>query len=151
MSTKMLSQIDGHVTDDAFVFGVGETTSLPSSAGSAQAEQGSTVASDFNELSRPDAIARYPALVGQVVIVGTCFASLWLWKPFANVTSFANSSSQGKDGQHGRRDQKSTVVQTISDELGQFRKSIDQRLVTIMLIGSVIVVTADFGMIYALA
>ena len=151
VSTKMLSQIDGHVTDDAFVFGVGETTSLPSSAGSAQAEQGSTVASAFNELSAPDAIARYPALVGQVVIVGACFASLWLWKPFANVTSFANSSSQGKDGQHGRRDQKSTVVQTISDELGQFRKSIDQRLVTIMLIGSVIVVTADFGMIYALA
>jgi putative copper export protein/streptogramin lyase len=151
VSTKMLSQIDGHVTDDAFVFGVGETTSLSSSAGSAQAGQGSTVASAFDELSAPDAIARYPALVGQVVIVGACFASLWLWKPFANVTSFVNSTSQGKDEQPGRRDQKRTVVQTISEELGQFRKSIDQRLVKIMLIGSVIVVAADFGMIYALA
>ena len=150
VSTKMLSQIDGHVTDDAFVFGVGETTSLPSSSGSAQGE-GSTVASAFDELSAPDAIARYPALVGQVVIVGACFASLWLWKPFTNVTSFVSSSSQGKDEQHGRRDQKRNVVQTMSEELGQFRKSIDQRLVMIMLIGSVIVVAADFGMIYALA
>ena len=150
VSTKMLSQIDGHVTDDAFVFGVGETTSLPSSSGSAQGE-GSTVASAFDELSAPDAIARYPALVGQVVIVGACFASLWLWKPFTNVTSFVSSSSQGKDEQHGRKDQKRNVVQTMSEELGQFRKSIDQRLVKIMLIGSVIVVAADFGMIYALA
>ncbi|MGC2306768.1 MAG: copper resistance protein CopC, partial [Nitrososphaeraceae archaeon] len=151
VSTKMLSQIDGHVTDDAFVFGVGETTSLPSSSGSAEGGQGSTVASAFDELSAPDAIARYPALVGQVVIVGACFASLWLWKPFVNVTSFVNSSSQGKDKQNGRRDQKRIVVQTMSEELGHFRKSIDQRLVKIMLIGSVIVVAADFGMIYALA
>ena len=30
VTTKMLSQIDGHVTEDAFVFGVGESTPLSS-------------------------------------------------------------------------------------------------------------------------
>ncbi len=70
VSTKMLSQIDGHVTEDAFVFGVGESTPLSSAAGNSQAELDSAAKSPFEELSVPDAIARYPALVGQVIVVG---------------------------------------------------------------------------------
>ena len=70
VSTKMLSQIDGHVTNDAFVFGVGESAPLSSAAGEGRAGQGSAAKSAFDELSVPDAIARYPALVGQVIVVG---------------------------------------------------------------------------------
>jgi copper transport protein len=72
VSTKMLSQIDGHVTDDAFVFGVGESAPLSSAEGPGQLEQGSAAKSAYDQLSAPDAIARYPALVGQVVVVGSC-------------------------------------------------------------------------------
>ncbi|MPZ08067.1 MAG: hypothetical protein GEU26_16900 [Nitrososphaeraceae archaeon] len=150
VSTKMLSQIDGHVTDDAFVFGIGETASLSSATGPGQSEQGSAAASAFDQLSVPDAIARYPALVGQVIVVGAAFASLWLWKPFAKVSWFGDSFSKGKQ-EYGDRKQKRTLTQATSDDLGQFRKRIDQRLVKVMLIGAVIVLVADFGMIYALA
>jgi len=150
VSTKMLSQIDGHVTDDAFVFGVGETGSLSSETGEGQSEPGSAAASAFDQLSVPDAIARYPALVGQVLVVGAAFASLWLWKPFAKVSWFSDSFSKSKQ-ENGDRKQKRTLTQATSDHPGMFRKRIDQRLGNMMLIGAAIVIVADFGMIYALA
>lgn len=126
VSTKMLSQIDGHVTDDAFVFGVGEKTSIPSSSASGPTEQGAAARSAFDQLSMPDAIARFPALVGQVVVVGAAFCALWLWRPFAKIALFNGTFTE-------------------------FRKSIDQRMVKLMLVGAAIVVVADFGMIYSLA
>lgn len=150
VSTKMLSQIDGHVTDDAFVFGVGEATSLPSAAESGEPEQDTTTASAFKELSMPDAIARYPSLVGQVVVVGAAFASLWLWKPFAKVKWLGESFGEDKQDYSGRR-QKRTTSQATSDDFGYFRERIDRRLVRMMLIGASIVLLADFGIIYALA
>jgi len=150
VSTKMLSQIDGHVTDDAFVFGVGEATSFPLAAGPGQSGQGSVATSAFDQFSVPDAIARYPALVGQVVVVGAAFASLWLWNPFANVSWYGDSLGKFKK-EYGDRKQKRTFSQAASDDLGQFRERIDRRLVKMMLIGAAIVIIADFGMIYALA
>ena len=150
VSTKMLSQIDGHVTHDAFVFGVGEATSFPSAAGPGQSGQGSVATSAFDQLSVPDAIARYPALVGQVVVVGAAFASLWLWKPFAEVSWYGHSLGKIKEV-YGDRKQKRNLSQATSDDLGQFREHIDRRLVKMMLIGAAIVIIADFGMIYALA
>lgn len=150
VSTKMLSQIDGHVTHDAFVFGVGEATSFPSAAGPGQSGQGSVATSAFDQLSVPDAIARYPALVGQVVVVGAAFASLWLWKPFAEVSWYGHSLGKIKEV-YGDRKQKRNSSQATSDDLGQFREHIDRRLVKMMLIGAAIVIIADFGMIYALA
>jgi copper transport protein len=65
VTTKVLSQVDGHVTDNAFVFGVGESgvsKDLSAAAGANINKQGS-------QLYIPDAIARFPALVGQVIIV----------------------------------------------------------------------------------
>ena len=52
---------DGHVVDSAFVFGVGEAV-IPSQASSTTNVQ--------SQLYIPNAIARFPALVGQVMVVG---------------------------------------------------------------------------------
>src|ERR687889_743262 len=52
VSTKMLSQIDGHVTDNAFVFGVGEAK-VPNSVSSKNLQSSSS-----SQLSILDAIAR---------------------------------------------------------------------------------------------
>jgi copper transport protein len=122
VSTKMLSQIDGHVTDNAFVFGVGEAV-VPSSVSSESMQESSWFSS---QLSILDAIARFPALVGQVMIVGAAFGTLWLWKPVSKISWL-----------------KSAFAQT--------RNRVDRSLVKLIVIGSVILVVSDFGMIYVQA
>ena len=120
--TKVLSQVDGHVTDNAFVFGVGESGAskdLSAAAGASINKQGA-------QFYIPDAIARFPALVGQVIIVGSAFTSLWLWRPISKINWF-------------------------NDVLKQTRKSIDRRLTILMVIGSTILVISDFGIIYVQA
>jgi len=122
VSTKMLSQIDGHVTDNAFVFGVGEAV-VPNSISSESLQQSSWSSS---QLSILDAIARFPALVGQVMIVGAAFGTLCLWKPVSKISWL-----------------KSAFAQT--------RNRVDRSLVRLIVIGSVILVVSDFGMIYVQA
>jgi copper transport protein len=122
VSIKMLSQIDGHVTDNAFVFGVGEAV-VPNSVSSESLQESSWSSS---QLSILDAIARFPALVGQVMIVGTAFGTLFLWKPMSKISWL-----------------KSAFAQT--------RNRVDRSLVKLMVIGSVILVVSDFGMIYVQA
>jgi copper transport protein len=121
VTTKVLSQIDGHVTDNAFVFGVGESASkdLSVAAGAATNKQES-------QLYIPDAIARFPALVSQVIIVGSVFTTLWLWRPISKVNWF-------------------------NDILKQTRKSIDRRLTIIIVIASIILVISNFGIIFVQA
>jgi copper transport protein len=122
VTTKVLSQVDGHVTDNAFVFGVGESgtsKNLSVAAGANTNKQGA-------QFYIPDAIARFPALVGQVIIVGSAFTSLWLWRPISKINWF-------------------------SDVLKQTRKSVDRRLTILMVIGSTILVISDFGIIYVQA
>jgi copper transport protein len=121
VSTKMLSQIDGHITDNAFVFGVGESVVL-SSVSSENLQESSW----SSQLSILDAIARFPALVGQVMIVGAAFGTLWLWKPMSKISWL-----------------KSAFAQT--------RNRVDRSLVKLIVIGSVILVVSDFGMIYVQA
>jgi len=120
VSTKMLSQIDGHVTDNAFVFGLGEAK-VPKSVSSKSLQSSSS-----SQLSILDAIARIPALVSQVMIVGAAFATLWLWKPMSKISWL-----------------KSYFAQT--------RNRIDRSLIKLIVIGSVILVLSDFGMIYVQA
>jgi copper transport protein len=122
VTTKVLSQVDGHVTDNAFVFGAGESGAskdLSAAAGANINKQGS-------QLYIPDAIARFPALVGQVIIVGSAFTTLWLWRPISKINWF-------------------------NDVLKQTRKSIDRRLTILIVIGSAILVISDFGIIYVQA
>ncbi len=77
VSTKVLSAVDGHSVDNAFTFGIGLATKLSGSAATEQQTQ--------NLLSIPEAGSRYPGIIGQVMIVGGAFASLWLWKPISRV------------------------------------------------------------------
>ena len=116
VSTKMLSETDGHVTENAFVFGIGQVT-IPNVI----ANGGNSQSSQFY---LPEAIARYPSLVGQVIVVGGAFATLWLWKPVTKIDWF-------------------------SDKIKEMRRMIDKRIAILMIIGSGILIASDFGMIYA--
>jgi copper transport protein len=116
VSTKMLSETDGHVTENAFVFGVGHVA-IPNSVPNASVGLSSL-------LYIPEAIARFPTLVGQVIIVGGAFATLWLWKPIARIEWLANT-------------------------LGEVQTKIDKRIAILMVIGAAILLASDFGMIYA--
>ncbi len=116
VSTKMLSETDGHVTENAFVFGVGHAI-IPSSVSNSGVALSSL-------LYLPEAIARFPTLVGQVIIVGGTFATLWLWRPIAKIDWLANT-------------------------VDQMRRKIDKRIAILMVIGAAILLASDFGMIYA--
>ncbi|MDR4489781.1 MAG: copper resistance protein CopC [Candidatus Nitrosocosmicus sp.] len=120
-SVQMLSQIDGHLTQDTFVFGVGKQgMKLESSASQSGGSSG------LDDVSVGSAIARFPALVGQVMIVGSAFCMLWLWKPIVRI---------------GWLDQ----------NLTQIRKKIETKSLSLMLVGAVILVLSDFVMIISLA
>jgi copper transport protein len=71
VTSKVLSKVDGHVVNDAIVFSVGNATIPP----------------DFLEKKTqgpsiyfPEAVARFPGLVGQVVVLGSVLYSLLIWK-----------------------------------------------------------------------
>ena len=117
VSTKVLSAADGHVVDSAFVFGVGEAV-IPSQASSTTNVQ--------SQLYIPNAIARFPALVGQVMVVGAAFSTLWLWRPISK-------------------------IRWLKDMLAETRSKIDRNLIVLMLIGFIILVASDFGIIYVQA
>jgi copper transport protein len=116
VSTKMLDDTDGHVTESAFVFGIGHAA-IPSSVPNAGGALSSL-------LYLPEAIARFPTLVGQVIIVGAAFATLWLWKPITKMNSLENA-------------------------LSEVCKKIDRRIAVLMIISGAILIASDFGMIYA--
>ena len=120
VNSKVLSQTDGHVTDNAFVFAVG-AAKIPNSSSS-----GSDRASFSSQLYIPDAIARFPALVGQVIIVGSVFATLWLWRPISKISS-------------------------LKESMQQTRKKIDKSMLLLTIIGSIILLVSDFGIIYVQA
>ena len=121
VSTKMLSEVDGHVTDNAFVFGVGKAT-VPSNVG----KSGSSSTQPSSQLSIPDAIARFPSLLGQVIIVGSSFATLWIWKPISK-------------------------IEWLNISIEKTKRKIDRSFIILMLIGSIILVSSDFAMIYVQA
>jgi len=116
VSTKMLSETDGHVTENAFVFGVGQAA-IPTAIANGGNGQSS-------QLYLPEAFARFPTLVGQVIVVGGAFATLWLWKPVTKIDWFSGA-------------------------IKEIRRMIDKRIAILMIIGSGILIASDFGMIYA--
>jgi copper transport protein len=119
VSTKVLSATDGHVVDNAFVFGIGQAA-IPS------AEHSNSQFGSQSQLYIPNAIARFPAYVGQVLVVGAAFATLWLWKPFSQ-------------------------VRWLNDAIAPVRKRIDKSLIILIIIGSAILVISDFGIIFVQA
>src|ERR671931_966040 len=115
VSTKVLSSTDGHVVDNAFVFGIGEAQVTSQQSSNAQ-----------SQLYIPNAIARFPAYVGQVLVVGAAFATLWLWKPISE-------------------------IKWLKETIAPIRSRIDRSLIILMLIGSAILIVSDFGIIYVQA
>jgi copper transport protein len=114
VSTNVLSQIDGHVTKNAFAFGVGQSP-IPSNI------QSTSLQSSIIYL--PEAIARFPTLLGQVIVIGGAFCVLWLWSPI-------------------------TKVKWLSDIFGRTRAGIDKRLISLFVIGSIILVASDLAIIF---
>lgn len=113
VSSTVLSQTDGHVTENAFVFAVGEAV-VPSNI--------STTIQQKSVLYIPEAVSRFPTLVGQVIIVGGTFSTLWLWRPVHKIPGFSS---------------------LISDT----RRVIDKRLVSVFLIGSIFLVVSDLAIL----
>jgi copper transport protein len=69
VTSKVLSKIDGHLVDEAFVFGVGNVNIPPPK------QKGLSESIYF-----PEAGARFPGLVGQVIVLGASISSLVIWK-----------------------------------------------------------------------
>jgi len=86
VSTKMLDQTDGHVTENAFVFAIGQPVPANLASG--------PTSSNYQVISIPEAIARFPALLGQVMVTGAISATLWLWSPISRISTLRNSASE---------------------------------------------------------
>ncbi|MDN5845667.1 MAG: copper resistance protein CopC [Candidatus Nitrosocosmicus sp.] len=122
VSVQMLSQIDGHLTQDTFVFGIGKQGMILPSSNSQ-----SGITSIYDQISVGSAIARFPSLVGQVMVVGSAFCMLWLWKPLKKI-NWLNERF-----------------------LNLQQKTIENKTIYLILIGSIILVLSDFAMIISLA
>ncbi len=70
VTSKVLSKVDGHLVNDAFIFGVGDVKiDIPSD----------TPKSIYDILFFPEAGSRFPGLVGQTIVLGSVIASMLIW------------------------------------------------------------------------
>ena len=69
-TSKVLSKVDGHLVDGAFIFAVGDIKIDITEA---------QVKSTSELLFFPEAGARFPGLVGQTIVLGAVIASLLIW------------------------------------------------------------------------
>ncbi|MDE1729053.1 MAG: copper resistance protein CopC, partial [Thaumarchaeota archaeon] len=113
ISTKVLDQTDGHVTEDAFVFGIGQT--VPQNITS------KLTTTNYQEVSIPEAVTRFPSLLGQVMVAGIASSALWLWGPISRIPRLEESMSQT-------------------------RIKIDNTMSKTAIIGSIIILTSGFAM-----
>ncbi|HEV8405819.1 MAG TPA: copper resistance protein CopC [Nitrososphaera sp.] len=110
VSTTVLSAVDGHVIPGTFVFGIG---TKPNVTG---------IIEQQDILSPGNSAARFPGMVGQVIVVGAAFATLWLWKPLARVP-------------------------WLSSALSQTRVAIDRNMMRLVIIGVGLVLASGIAMI----
>ncbi len=111
VTTRVLSAVDGHVTDAAFTFGIGVT---PGGEGPSGAPS--------RILQPTESASRFPGMVGQVIVVGSAFGSLWLWRPLERVPWLAGA-------------------------LGAQRHSINRNMVKLVIIGTGLVIGSNIAMI----
>jgi copper transport protein len=114
VSTKVLDQTDGHVTENAFVFGVGQP--VPKNIAN------NLAANNYQEVSIPEAVARFPSLLGQVIVAGLAASTLWLWGPISRIPK-------------------------IRDSIQQTRRKIDGTMAKAAVIGSIVILASGFAMI----
>lgn len=110
----VLDQTDGHVTKNPFLFGIGRV--VPQNVTSSQE------LNNYQIVSIPETIARFPALVGQVMVAGAVSATLWLWSPISRISP-------------------------LNDAILQTRIKIDSSMTRWITIGSTIILASDFVMI----
>ena len=111
VSTTVLSAVDGHVIPGTFVFGIGSPP-----------KQNVTGNTQQDILSPENSAARFPGMVGQVMVVGAAFGTLWLWKPLARVP-------------------------WLSSALSQTRTAIDKNMMRLVIIGVGLVLASGVAMI----
>lgn len=73
VTTKALSKIDGHLPEYAFVFGIGNVE-LPEPP----------KATIDQQVYFPEAAARFPGIVGQVIVLGAAISTLLVWRGAKN-------------------------------------------------------------------
>jgi copper transport protein len=83
VTSKVLSRVDGHVVNDAIVFSVGNAVIPPDLPN--KKEQAPSI-------YLPEAAARFPGLVGQVVVLGSILFSLLIWKSLKTKKTMRESS-----------------------------------------------------------
>jgi len=78
VNTRVLSQVDGHIVDYTFIFIVGDVALSNVSNDSISS---SAVRISSEQIILPDAIAKFPAYIAQIMVVGLAVVTLYLWKP----------------------------------------------------------------------
>jgi copper transport protein len=112
VNTKVLSAVDGHVVENAFTFGIGSTPTPSTGPSGAPSKI----------LSPAESASRFPGMVGQVIVVGAAFGTLWLWKPLDRVPWLASAISSQ-------------------------RSVIDRKMIKLVIIGAAIVIASNIAMI----
>jgi copper transport protein len=116
VTTSVLSAVDGHVVGETFTFGVGTAVQQQTGADGQQQQQQRDI------LSPEESISRFPGMVGQVIVVGAAFATLWLWKPLGRVS-------------------------WLSSAISKTRVSIDRNMMRLIIIGTGLVLASGVAMI----
>ncbi len=114
VSTTVLSAVDGHVVPYAFTFGVGVAPPGGGDGGGPGQQQ--------EILSLEESASRFPGMVGQIIVVGAAFGSLWLWKPLQRVPWLANA-------------------------IAARRLEIDKKMLKLVIIGAGLVIASNVAMI----
>ncbi|MDP8889085.1 MAG: copper resistance protein CopC [Thermoproteota archaeon] len=114
VTTSVLSAVDGHVVGETFTFGVGTAVQQQQTGAGGQQQR--------DILSLEESISRFPGMVGQVIVVGAAFATLWLWKPLARVP-------------------------WLSSAISKTRVSIDRNMMRLIIIGTGLVLASGAAMI----
>lgn len=113
VSTTVLSAVDGHVVPYAFTFGIGVAPQGPTPGEPGQQQE---------ILSPEESASRFPGIVGQIVVVGAAFGTLWMWKPIQRVPWLANA-------------------------IAARRIEIDKKMVQLIIIGTGLVIASNVAMI----
>jgi copper transport protein len=113
VTTKVLSAVDGHVVDGAITFGIG---TAPAQGGGNQTGAPSEI------ISPAESASRFPGMVGQVMVVGAAFGTLWLWRPIDRVP-------------------------WLSGAVATKRPSIDRAMLKIVIIGAALVLASNVAII----
>ncbi len=97
VTSKVLSKVDGHIVDQAFVFAVGNAKPPP------PPQKTEPV------VYLPEAGARFPGIVGQVIVLGAAISSLLIWNPIRKKPSLRDDGTE-LDSRHSHAFLKLTGV-----------------------------------------